>query len=87
MVDVPCLDHLWDSQKDFPCDKQIIWSMREIPGNMPLCMPLGPLWQSYHAWITYRRICRVVIATTDHVTHGTISHVQPGHAQWTDICD
>ena len=45
---------------------------------MPLCMPLGPLWQSWHAWITYRSICRVVIATTDHITHGTISHVKPG---------
>ena len=27
MVDVPHLDHLWDGQKDWFRDKQIIWSM------------------------------------------------------------
>ena len=49
---------------------------------MPLCMPLGPLWQSCHALITYRSICKVFVAMTDHVTHvthGTTSHVRPGH--------
>ena len=66
MVDVQRLDHLCDSQKDFPGDKQIIWSLIEIPVNMPLCMPMGCLWQSCHAWITYRRACRVVIVMTDH---------------------
>ena len=43
--------------------------------SCPFCMLLGPLWQSRHAWITYRNICRVVVATTDQVTYGTISHV------------
>ena len=80
MVDVPRLDYLWDGQKDCPDDKQIIWGMREIPGNMPLCMLLVPLWKSCHTWIAYRSVCRVVTATTDHDTHGTISHKQPGHA-------
>ena len=74
-VDVPCLDHLWEVQKDYPGDKQIIWSMREIPGNMPLCTPLGPLRQSCHASITYGSICRVVVITTDHLTCGKICHV------------
>ena len=87
MVDVSCLDHLWDGQKDCPEDEQIILGMIEIPGNMPLCMPLVPVWQSCHAWITHRCICGVVIATTDHVTCRTISHVQPGCAQWTDTHD
>ena len=67
-VDVPCLHHLWDSQKDCPGKKQIIWSMCKIPGNMPLCMPLGPLWQSCHAWITYKSICRVVVNDKQHCT-------------------
>ena len=39
---------------------------------MPFCMPLGPLWQSYHAWITYKSVCR---DETDHVTRGMTSHV------------
>ena len=47
---------------------------------MCLCMPLGPLWQSCHAWITYRSISRVVVAMTDHITCGTTSHVRPEHA-------
>ena len=63
MVDVPCLDYLWDSQKDCPGDGQIMWDKREITRNMPHCMLLGLLWQSCHAWITYRIICRVVIVT------------------------
>ena len=75
MVDVPRLDHVWDGQKDCSVDKQIIWSMQKIPGNMPLCMPPGSLWQSFHTWITYRSICRVVIVMTDHITCGTTSHV------------
>ena len=45
------------------------------PRTMPLCMLLGLLWQSFHAWITYRSICRVILATPDHVTCGTISHM------------
>ena len=85
MVGVPRLDHLWDSQKDCPGEKQIIWSMIEIPGNMPLCIPLGPLWQSCHAWITYRSICRVVAVATDLVTCGTTSHMWPGHGQQMDM--
>ena len=52
----------------------------EVPRNMPICMILGLLWQSCHAWITYRSICRVVVAATDQVTHGMISHVQLGNA-------
>ena len=75
MVDVPCLDHLWYGQKVFLGDKQIIWSMIEIPGHVPLCMPLGPLWQSFRAWITHRSVCRVVIAMTAHITCRSISHV------------
>ena len=50
-------------------------------------MPLGPLWQSCHAWITYRSICRVVVPTTDHVTHGTTSLTRVHAAQWTDMCN
>ena len=68
-------ENLWDSQKDCPGHKQIVWSMIEIPGNIPLCMPLGHFWQSCHDWITYRSVCRVVIAMIDHVTCGTISHM------------
>ena len=75
MADVPCLDHLWDSQMDSLDDGQIRWHKWEVPRNMPICMLLGPLWQSCHDWITYRRVCRVVIAMTDKATHGTISHV------------
>ena len=54
---------------------------------MPICMLLGPLWQSCHAWVTYRSVCRVVIATTDQVTCGMISHVRLGRMQRTDMCD
>ena len=79
MVDVPCLDYLWDSKKDFPDDGLIRWYQWEIPRTMPLCMLLGPLWQACHASITYRSVCWVVLAMTDQVTHGTISHVQSGH--------
>ena len=39
-------------------------------------MLLGPLWQSCHAWITCRRICRVVIVVTDQVTRETKLHVK-----------
>ena len=88
MVDVPCLDYLWDGQQDCPGDKQIIWGKREITRSIPHCTHLEALWQSCHAWITYWSICRVVLATTDHVTHGTISsvtrmHVTNGHVQPT----
>ena len=48
---------------------------------MPRCMPLGPLWQSCHAWITHRSICRVVVVMTDQVTCGMTSHVRLGHMQ------
>ena len=48
---------------------------------MPLCMSLETLWQYCHTWITYRSASRVTLVTTDHITHGTISHVQLGHAQ------
>ena len=75
MVDVPHLDHLWDGQKDFPDDKQIMWGKKEITRSIPHCMLLEALGQSCHAWITHRSICRVVLAMTDHVTRGTISHV------------
>ena len=54
---------------------------------MPICMLLEPLWQSCHAWVTYRSICRVVVATTDQVTRGMISHVRLGCTQQTDTCD
>ena len=74
MADVPCLDHLWDSQKEGPDNGQIRWHKWEVPRIMPISMLLGPLWQSCHAWISYRSICRVVIAMTDQVTHGMISH-------------
>ena len=68
MVDVPCLDYLGDSQKDCPGNKQIIWSKRETTRNMLHCMALEALWQSCHAWITKRIICRVVLAMIDHIT-------------------
>ena len=48
---------------------------------MPLCMSLEALWQYCHAWITYRSACRITLAMTDHVTCGTISHVQLGYVQ------
>ena len=48
---------------------------------MPLCMSLEALWQSCHAWITYRSACRISLVTTDRDTCGTISHVRLGHAQ------
>ena len=85
MVDVPCLDYLWDGQKDCPGDGQIKRDKREITRNMPHCMLLGLLWQSCHVWITCRTICRVVLVMTDHITCGTISHVRLSHAQWTDM--
>ena len=75
MAGVPCLDHLWDGRKECPDDGKIRWHKWEVRRNMPICMLLGPLWQSWYAWITYRSICRVVIVTTDQVTHGTTSHV------------
>ena len=63
MVDVPCLDYLWDGQMDCPGNGQIRWDKREITRNMPHCILLGLLWQSCHGWITCRIICRVVIVT------------------------
>ena len=57
-------------------DGEISWHKWEVPRNMPICVLLGPLWQSCHAWITYRSICRVVIVTADQVTCQTISPVQ-----------
>ena len=76
IVDVPHLDYLWDGRNDCPGDKQIIWGKREITRNMPHYMLLEALWQSCHAWITCMIVCRVVLVMmTDHVTHGTISHV------------
>ena len=80
MADVPCLHHLWDGQKDCPDVGQIRWHKLGVPRNMPICMLLGPLWQSCHAWVTHRSICTVVIVMTDQGTQGTISHVQLGHA-------
>ena len=50
---------------------------------MPLCMSLEALWQYCHTWITYSSASRVNLATTDHVTCGTISHMQLGHVQQT----
>ena len=75
MVDMPCLDYLWDGQKDCPRDKQIIGGKREIARNMPHCMLLEALWQYCHAWITYRSACRVILVSTDRITPGTISLV------------
>ena len=71
--------HAWitygEGQKDCPDDKQIMWSKKEITRSIPHHMLLEALWQSCHAWITHRTICRVLLVTTDHITHGTISHV------------
>ena len=75
MADVPCLDHLWDGRKECPDGGQIWWRKWEVPTNMPICMLLVPLWQSCHAWITHTSICRLVVAMTDQVSGGTISHV------------
>ena len=75
MADVPCLDHLWDGQNDFPDDKQIMRSKTEITRSIPHYMLLEALWQSCHAWIAHRSICRVLLAMTDHITCGPISHV------------
>ena len=84
LADVPCLDNLWDCQKDCPDDKQIMWSKKAITRSIPHYMLLAALWQSCHAWITYRSVCRVVIATKDNVTPVTISYVQPGACdEWT----
>ena len=87
MADVPCLDHLWDGWKECPDDGQTRWHKWEVSRSMPICMLLGPLWQSCHAWITHRSVCRVVIVMTDQVTHGTTSHVRLGCAQGTDMGD
>ena len=78
MADVPCLHHLCDGWKKCPDDRQIRWHKWEVPRNMPICMLLGPLLQSCHAWITHRIVCRVVLVMTDQVTHGMTSHVQLG---------
>ena len=43
-----------------------------------VCFWNPPLGQSFHAWITCRGVCRVVVVTTDQVTCGTISYVQLG---------
>ena len=80
MADVTCLDHLWDGRKECTDDGQIGWHKLEVPRNMPTCMLLGPLWQSRHAWITYRSVCRVVVAITDQVTHRTLCCEQLGCA-------
>ena len=60
---------------DCPGDKQVLWGMIEIPGNIPLCMQLGPLWQSCHDWITHMSVCMVFVVMTDNITFGTFSHV------------
>ena len=44
-------------------------------------MSLEALWQYCHTWITYRSACRVTLAMTDHVPHGTFSHMWLGHVQ------
>ena len=36
MVDVPCLDLLWDSQKDFPHVGQVSCFQQETKKNAPL---------------------------------------------------
>ena len=44
MVDVPCLDHLWDGRKD-PLDVgQVGCSQQETPRKMHHCMLLGLSW-------------------------------------------
>ena len=83
MADVPCMG--WS--EELSDDGKIRWHKWEAPRNMPIYMLLGPLWQFCHAWITYRIICRVVVAMTDQVTCGTISHVRQGCAQQMDTCD
>ena len=40
--------------------------------NTRHCMLLEALWQSCHAWMTCRSICRVFLAMTDHITCGSI---------------
>ena len=80
MADVPRLDHLWDCQKGCPDDKQIMWSKVAIARSTPHYMLLEALWQSCHAWITHRSVCRVLLATTANITCGTISYVRPGHS-------
>ena len=81
MADEPRLNHLWDGQKDCPDIGQIRWHMLEVPRNMPVCMLLGPLWQSCHACVTYRSVCRDVIVMTDRIKPGTTSHMQLGCGQ------
>ena len=39
-------------------------------------------WESHHAWNTHKIVSS---HQTDHITHGTISHVQLIHAQWTGM--
>ena len=44
MVDVPCLDHLWDGRKD-PLDVgQVRCSQQETPRKIHHCMLLGLSW-------------------------------------------
>ena len=44
MVDVPCLDHLWDGMKD-PLDvRQVRCFQQETPRKMHHCMLLGLSW-------------------------------------------
>ena len=40
MVDVPCLDRLWDGQKDHHSNEKIIWCMRPRTTNIPDSMLL-----------------------------------------------
>ena len=81
--------HAWitygNGQKDCSDIRQIRWHMWEIPRNVTISKLLGPLWQSCHAWVTYSSACSVVVATTDQVTCGTISHVRLGHVQQRDM--
>ena len=78
MVDVPHLDHLCDGQNDCPGGKQIICSMIEIPGTMPLCMPLGPCGSL--AMLGSPIGAFVGSLTTHHITCGLMSHVRDRHA-------
>ena len=82
MADVPRMDYLWDALKDYPIDKQVIWSKWWITRNTPFYMSLKALWQYCHTWITYRSTCRVTLMTTDHVTWGTIAHMWLRYVQW-----
>ena len=44
MVDVSCLDHLWDGQKDSLDVGQVRCFQEETPRKMHHCMLLGCLW-------------------------------------------